>query len=166
MYRRTDDFRRDWEHEAGTTLGILRVLDDASLQQRIAPGGRTLGRLAWHVAETIPEMLGHAGIACAGPPLRDDTPATAAEIVAAYEPAAAAVAAAVAAAWPDETLEEEVEMYGQRWRRGVVLSALILHQAHHRGQMTVLMRQAGLRVPGAYGPAAEEWAAMGMAPLA
>ena len=38
------------------------------------------------------------------------------------------------------------------------------HQTHHRGQMTVLMRQAGLTVPGVYGPAREEWAAMGMEP--
>ena len=30
---------------------------------------------------------------------------------------------------------------------------LINHQNHHRGQMTVLMRQAGLTVPGVYGPA-------------
>jgi uncharacterized damage-inducible protein DinB len=29
--------------------------------------------------------------------------------------------------------------------------------------MTVLMRQAGLRVPGVYGPAEEEWGEMGMA---
>jgi uncharacterized damage-inducible protein DinB len=54
-------------------------------------------------------------------------------------------------------------MYGQTWKKRDVLASLILHQAHHRGQMTVLMRQAGLAVPGIYGPAREEWAAMGMA---
>jgi hypothetical protein len=32
--------------------------------------------------------------------------------------------------------------------------------------MTVLMRQAGLKVPGVYGPAREEWAAYGMPPPA
>jgi uncharacterized damage-inducible protein DinB len=53
-------------------------------------------------------------------------------------------------------------MYGDEWPRGQALSALVLHQAHHRGQMTVLMRQAGLPVVGVYGPAREEWAAMGM----
>jgi uncharacterized damage-inducible protein DinB len=53
-------------------------------------------------------------------------------------------------------------MYGEQWSRGAVLSALILHQVHHRAQMTVLMRQAGLKVPGLYGPAREEWAAMNL----
>jgi hypothetical protein len=30
--------------------------------------------------------------------------------------------------------------------------------------MTVLMRQAGLEIPGLYGPARQEWAAYGMTP--
>jgi uncharacterized damage-inducible protein DinB len=49
-------------------------------------------------------------------------------------------------------------MYGERWRKGTVLSALIKHQAHHRGQLTILMRNEGLTVPGIYGPSKEEWA--------
>jgi uncharacterized damage-inducible protein DinB len=53
-------------------------------------------------------------------------------------------------------------MYGEQWPRGTMLNALIAHQTHHRGQMTVLMRQAGVPVPGMYGPSKEEWAAMGM----
>ena len=43
----------------------------------------------------------------------------------------------------------------------IFLMTLINHQNHHRGQMTVLMRQAGLTVPGVYG-SKEEWAAAGM----
>jgi uncharacterized damage-inducible protein DinB len=39
---------------------------------------------------------------------------------------------------------------------------MIKHIVHHRGQMTVLMRQAGVQVPGIYGPAREEWSQMGM----
>ncbi|WP_258881781.1 DinB family protein [Paenibacillus sp. sptzw28] len=34
------------------------------------------------------------------------------------------------------------------------------HQIHHRGQMTILIRQAGLTAPGIYGPNEEETAAM------
>jgi len=39
---------------------------------------------------------------------------------------------------------------------------IVNHQAHHRGQMAVLIRQAGLRVPDVYGPAREDWAQWGM----
>ena len=68
------------------------------------------------------------------------------------------------AKWSDASLAVEDEMYGQKWARALTLAILVAHQTHHRGQMTVLMRQAGLKVPGFYGPAKEEWAAMGMKP--
>jgi uncharacterized damage-inducible protein DinB len=60
-------------------------------------------------------------------------------------------------------LPVEIPMYGEKWTRGFTLYVLIAHQSHHRGQMTVLMRQAGLKVPGVCGPSKEEWAAYGMA---
>ena len=66
--------------------------------------------------------------------------------------------------WTDAMLIETVPMYGEDWARGKVLSALILHQTHHRGQMNILMRQAGLVVPGVYGPAYEEWGAYNVPP--
>ena len=72
------------------------------------------------------------------------------------------MAKAVRAGWTDADLPGEIDMYGEKWPRGQTLQALIAHEAHHRGQMTVLMRQAGLAVPGVYGPAREEWAAYGM----
>jgi uncharacterized damage-inducible protein DinB len=41
---------------------------------------------------------------------------------------------------------------------------LMLHQTHHRGQLATYMRIAGLKVPGPYGPAREEWTNYGMPP--
>lgn len=46
--------------------------------------------------------------------------------------------------------------------KAALLSLFIKHLIHHRGQMTVLMRQAGLKVPGVYGPSKEKWSQMGM----
>ncbi|WP_306434409.1 DinB family protein [Paenibacillus sp. J2TS4] len=40
--------------------------------------------------------------------------------------------------------------------RGKLLSILLTHDTHHRGQMTVLLRQAGLTVPGVMGPTKEQ----------
>jgi uncharacterized damage-inducible protein DinB len=67
--------------------------------------------------------------------------------------------------WSDDSLETMHEMYGDHWSRGTILNILLSHQTHHRAQMTVLMRQAGLVVPGIYGPAREEWLAMNMPAL-
>ena len=81
-----------------------------------------------------------------------------------YSKSAASLKDAVVKGWNDESLKEEINMYGQTWTKGQTLSTLLVHQMHHRGQMTVLMRQAGLKVPGIYGPAYEEWESMGMPP--
>ena len=48
-------------------------------------------------------------------------------------------------------------MYGQKWTRSATLESIVKHQIHHRAQMTVLMRQASLKVPRVYGPSREEW---------
>lgn len=167
MYRRIDDFLNDWREESASTLKVLRALTDESLRQSVTPGGRTAGRLAAHITETVPEMMTAAGVTgLQGDAHIDPAPESAARIADMYETAAASLAEILPQQWTDGDLEGEVEMYGDRWSRGLTLSVLVKHQAHHRGQLTVLMRQAGLAVPGCYGPAAEEWAAMGIPAMA
>ncbi len=161
MLRLIADFEAGWKYESEATLKTLRALTDASLAQSVAPGGRTLGRLAWHIVTTLPEMGGHAGLNVDGPGENAPQP-DAATMVQEYERAAASLLEAVKGGWTDAMLTEKIPMYGAEWARGQALVSLIAHQTHHRGQMTVLMRQAGLKVPGVYGPAREEWAAYGM----
>ncbi len=166
MFRTIDDFSSAWARESEGTLKILRSLTDASLAQPIVPGGRTLGFLAWHITCTLAEMGGHAGLTVIGPTEKTHpAPASAADIATTYEAAAASVAAAVSAQWTDAQTSDLIPMYGEQWPKGGMLSALVYHQAHHRGQMTVLMRQAGVPVAGMYGPSKEEWAAMGVPPM-
>ena len=163
MFRKVDDFLKTWAYEAEATLKILRTLTEALLSRPVAPGGRTLGYLAWHCVLTLPEMMKHAGIPVTGP-AQDAPQPPLAEMVREYETSAGVIAEELPKQWTDAMLSEMIPMYGEQWSRGAVLSALILHQTHHRAQMTVLMRQAGLQVPGLYGPAREEWAAMNLPP--
>ncbi len=164
MIRRVEDFDKDWGVEYEGTLKIFRSLTDAALGQRVGPEGRTLGRLAWHITQSIPEMMNRTGLEIDASEESAPVPRSAAEIVAAYERLGAAVREQVKARWTDDTLAETRDMYGERWPIGVTLDVLVRHQTHHRGQMTVLMRQAGLTVPGVYGPAREEWVSYGMPP--
>ena len=161
MFCTIDDFLKSWKYESEATLKVFRNLTDASLAQRVTPEGRTLGVLAWHITTTMPGMFGQAGVPLAVT-ANEAAPSSVAAIAEAYEKCARAVAEAVPAAWTDAQLRDQIPMYGMTWTKGAVLVSLITHQAHHRGQMTVLMRQAGLKVPGVYGPAREEWALMGM----
>ena len=97
-----------------------------------------------------------------GPAETDAVPGTAEEIRAAYDAAASSLFEQITGSWNDDTLGTEDEMYGETWKRGLTVKVLIDHEVHHRGQMTVLMRQAGLKVPGVYGPSMEEWEQFGM----
>ena len=162
MFHTIAEYSFAWQHETASTLKLMEALNDASLAQKVTPEGRSLGRLAWHIVQTLGEMGGHAGLAVDAANEKTPQPAGAAELAAAYKAGADAVAKAVTSAWKDADLPVEIEMYGEKWTRAMALQALISHEIHHRGQMTVLMRQAGLKVPGIYGPAREEWAAYGM----
>jgi uncharacterized damage-inducible protein DinB len=130
----------------------------------VTPHERTLGRIAWHIVTSVPEMMERTGLKLSGPDQHAPMPATAAAIPPAYETVARSLTEQLHERWTDATLLEADDMYGESWKRGFTLAVLIRHQAHHRGQMTVLMRQAHLKVPGVYGPAREEWAEFGMQP--
>lgn len=164
MIRSILDFESLWSRELEATQKILKHLTDRSLSQRVDPHGRTLGRIAWHIVLTIPEMMTRTGLTVSGPDPESPVPANAKEIFRSYSSAAISLLERVKAHWTDTTLAQEDDMYGEKWKRGDTLTALILHQTHHRAQMTVLMRQAGLEIPGIYGPARQEWAAFGMPP--
>jgi uncharacterized damage-inducible protein DinB len=86
----------------------------------------------------------------------------AADIVDGYGKVTTELVDAVKNHWDDDALTKVDDMFGQKLARGASLSALISHEIHHRGQMTVLLRQAGCRVPGLLGPAKEEWPQFGM----
>jgi uncharacterized damage-inducible protein DinB len=162
MFRTISDFLSSWAYESEATLKTFRELTDEALNQRVTPDGRRLGFLAWHITTAISDMATQAGLPVRVTRENDPMPASAAAITAIYEAAAKAMAEAVKDNWSDSQLPEEIPMYGEKWTRGGTLTALIGHQCHHRGQMTVLMRQAGLKVPGVYGPSREEWSAFGM----
>lgn len=165
MFRSLADFSVQWTMETANTLRILHGLTDASLAQRVTPESRTLGKLAWHLVETLHEMLPTAGIVFEHGTFDPHVvPSSAEAIATAYAADAARLGEAIASQWTDSDLPGEIPMYGMSWARGFVLQVLLMHQAHHRGQITILMRQAGLVVPGVCGPSKEEWAAMGLPP--
>jgi uncharacterized damage-inducible protein DinB len=164
MYYKISDFLNDWEYEKGATLKLLGTLTDKSLNQKVSSHGRSLGQLAWHITASIGEMMSKTGLGITAPDDNSDAPDSAGIIKSVYDSVSSLLENEIKSKWNDDTLITEDAMYGQKWKRGATLSILITHQIHHRGQMTVLMRQAGIKVPGIYGPAYEEWAVMGMEP--
>ena len=162
MQTSIENMLKEWSEESKNSLSIMRVLTDQSLNQKVYDGGRTLGGIAWHIVLTLGEMTSTTGLTVEAPTEYTPAPNKASEIADIYEKTAASLGKEISEKWTDAMLQEDIAIYGENWKRGFLVDALFKHEIHHRAQMTILMRQAGLKVPGVYGPSKEEWAAMGM----
>ena len=164
MYHKISDFIEDWKYESEATVKVLNNLSDEALTVKFNKEIRTPGRLAWHIVTSVGEMAHRTGLIFET--VNDDSPVppTIKEIVKEYKRASYNMIKEIEENWNDETLMQEDNMYGQMWTRAKTLKILNTHQIHHRAQLTVIMRMAGLKVPGVYGPAKEEWIKIGMLP--
>jgi uncharacterized damage-inducible protein DinB len=161
MFTSVKAFIEDYRYESESTQKLLDALTDESLKQQVAPGYRTLGQLAWHLVHDDAGMLQRIGLKFKAPSTAAEPPQSAAEIARVYRETAASLLES-AAAWSDEKLLEVNDMFGQQWPNGLTLNLFIKHEIHHRGQLTILMRQAGVPVTGMYGPTKDEWETMGV----
>ncbi|WP_284645996.1 DinB family protein [Paenibacillus silviterrae] len=162
MYQSINQFIKDWEMEASFTLKVLETLTDSSLNQAVSKEKpKTLGDLGWHLVGGLGAILEAAGLQIEGPDYKLPTPTSAAEISKSYRQMSDAVVTALKGHWNDEKLSEALKLFGfiDTTYAGV-LNMAVRHQIHHRGQMTILIRQAGLVPPGIYGPNEEESAAI------
>ncbi|MGB5531033.1 MAG: DinB family protein [Ignavibacteriaceae bacterium] len=166
MYYKLSDFIEDWDYESESTIKVLSNLSDESLTVKFNSEIRTAGKLAWHLVGAISELGHRMGLTFEKIDQDSPFPATAKEIVDEYKRASNGLIKELKEKWNDDTLaiEDEITGQGERWTRGKTLGALVTHQIHHRAQLTVVMRLAGLKVPGVYGPAKEEWTNYGMQP--
>jgi uncharacterized damage-inducible protein DinB len=162
MYTTISEFINEWNQESATTQKILDALTNESLQQMVSPEGRSLGAIAWHIVVSTPGMLSEFGIPVDLIHIDSPIPSSAKEIAETFRKVSADAANAIQQQWTDQSLPEMQNVFGMTMPKAVTLSLLIKHIIHHRGQLTVLMRQAGLKVPGVYGPSKEEWSQMGM----
>ncbi|WP_108994383.1 DinB family protein [Paenibacillus agaridevorans] len=154
MYRTSGDFMEDWAASAAGTLSVMQAISDDKMNAAIVEGHNSLGWLAWHLVSTAGAFGRFAGLNIPSIERGAPVPATMAEIVSQYEAVIAAYASE-GSKLTDASMTEEIDTFVGKTPRGKFLRKLIDHQTHHRGQMTVLLRQAGLKVPGVLGPTRE-----------
>ncbi len=162
MFTSIKHFKKSWKHESEATEKIFSALTEKVLDKKFIEGHWTLGETAWHIVKTVPEMMNRIGFTIEMPGEYQSVDKTPAQILNTYHKISEELIKQIEEKWTDDILNKEDDMYGEMWKKGETLLVLIVHQTHHRGQMTVLMRQAGLIVPGVYGPAKEEWVKYGM----
>jgi uncharacterized damage-inducible protein DinB len=157
-----DGLLGELEQEAATTRRVLERVPGDRLDWRPHPKSMTLGQLALHVA-TVPG--GVAEIASQSPfqvpEFTQPAAASAAELVPALDASVARARkllgglddAALAAPWKLMKGNREVMTIP---RAAVLRSIMLNHWYHHRGQLSVYLRQLGVPLPSIYGPSADE----------
>jgi uncharacterized damage-inducible protein DinB len=156
-------FLNAWEREAESTSKLLRALPPAQYDFRPDPGGRSLGELAWHLAEGDAYMS--AGIEAgtfdmgAKPP-NIERPRSVEALAPGYDRIHREAVARIRKLTPED-LDRQVPFYrGVMPIRNILWDMIISHGIHHRGQLSLMCRLAGGQAPGLYGPNREETAAM------
>ncbi len=162
MFTSIDQFVSLWEREAADTVKVFEAISPEIFRYAAADYRRSVARLSNHITETLQEMPSEAGLDAGTAYHELDTIDA---LIHQYKALSDKLLYAVKTGWTDHMLAEQIMMYGQNdWTRASVLQSLILHQCHHRGQLTVLIRLAGGTVPGIYGPSYDEWKMWGQEP--
>lgn len=156
----------EFDHEVALTRRLLERVPDGRLDYQPHPKSMTLGALATHLGQlgqwgrmTMTETgvdLESMGRLSAG-----DLPTSRAGLVAAFDEKMAAARAALSGRTDAELLAPWTLRRGQQtfftmpkascWRTFVMN-----HLIHHRGQLTVYLRELDVPLPSIYGPSADE----------
>ena len=147
-----------WEYESGVTKALLATIPDERLDFRPDPQGRSMGELGQHIAEieTIFSTIARERTFPGSKPSGLDRPRTTAELVLGYERIHREAVERVRGLHPED-LDREFPFFGRQISvRRVLRFPLLHHQIHHRGQLMMMIRQAGGVPSQVYGPNREE----------
>jgi uncharacterized damage-inducible protein DinB len=162
MFRTVNDFLQIWQSEAEGTRRLLATLTDEALSYTNERFPRGVGRISQHIVESIPLFMNMIGdtvedLAFGGQPISAD------DVRKDYDRLVEAVTS-VAKEWSDNSMTQEVPLFGSQAPRGMALFVMLNHQTHHRGELVVLAREAGCASVNVYGPTREDMLAMGREP--
>jgi uncharacterized damage-inducible protein DinB len=156
-------FRRTWDREAENTIKLLRALPPAQYDFRPDGGGRSLGELAWHLAEGDAYMsygVAQGGFSMDMKAPNVERPRAVEDLAPGYERVHKEAVARLSALTPAD-LDRPIQFFGGPMAiRDILWDFLISHAVHHRGQLSLMCRLAGGQAPGMFGPNREEMAAM------
>jgi uncharacterized damage-inducible protein DinB len=158
-----DRFFATWDYETQGTLKLLRALPKDKYDFRPDAQGRTLGELAWHLAEGdayITQGIDTGVFFGSEKPAHLDRPKTVDGLASGFEVVHRDALARMKKLTVAD-LDRKVNFFTTPMPiRDVMWSYVIHHGIHHRGQLSLMCRLAGGQPPGLYGPNREEMAAM------
>jgi uncharacterized damage-inducible protein DinB len=156
-------FFASWDREAAKTAKVLAALPTAQYDFRPDAGGRSLGELAWHLAEGdayISYGVERGEFTTGAKPPNIERPRTVEALAPGFERIHREAVTRLRTLTPGD-LDRTIQFFTRPMMiRDILWDAIVAHGIHHRGQLTLMCRLAGGQVPGLYGPNREEMAAM------
>ena len=154
----------EWNRHAENVTKLLQALPADKYDFRPDEGGRSLGELAWHLAEVDAYMtdgIAKGGFNSPHKPPGIERPREIAALAPGFDRVHKEAVARLAAL-SDADLDRTVPFFDGRPMaiRHILTQALVSHSIHHAGQLTLMCRLAGGTPPGAYGPNREATLAM------
>jgi uncharacterized damage-inducible protein DinB len=153
----------EYDHEMGTTRRLLERLPDGRFTWKPHDKSMSLGRLAQHIAD-IPgwaqQILDQDGLDMTdGEPAHEAT--SKADVLKTFDQNVAAARAKLASKGDGEymgpwTLKHKGQTLFSMPKVAVVRGWIFSHSIHHRGQLSVYLRELNVPLPAIYGPSADE----------
>jgi len=159
MRNELQTFMIEWERETDGTLDLIRALPNDQYDLRPDAGGRSIGELAWHLAEVdayVSLGIEQGEFRFPVKPAHIERPRTIEALAPAFRLVHEDAVARVSRLKDD--LDREIRYAdGTLWStRSLLWRKLLMHAVHHRGQLTLLCRIAGGVPPGLFGRTREE----------
>ncbi|HEX8184088.1 MAG TPA: DinB family protein [Blastocatellia bacterium] len=146
----TEHFVSNWNRIHKQTSRALSAATDDKLDWRPKEGMFTLRELARHIPEAE-NAIAHSALAGTMQKSQIDlSNSSVEEIVGAFDREHEKLVAEVSKLTLDQ-LNEEVEAFGRKMRRIVLLWGMTEHEIHHRGQLYTYYHLAGIEPPSLYG---------------
>ena len=161
--RIVDSILTEFDRETATTRRVLERVPADKLAWQPHPKSMSLGQLALHIAQTpgvIAGFVSEPTLALTGG-FRQAAATSTQEVLSALDASVARVKQIVghmddATAMSAWTLTAGGKTLMSVPRIGVIRSLMLNHWYHHRGQLSVYLRQLDIPVPSIYGPSADE----------
>lgn len=163
------DFQKEliaeFDRETESTRKLLNAIPEgADFAWQPHQKSMTLGKLSGHVADTCGDWAVHTLTRDRldwTPEMSPAAPATRAELLAGFEKNVKLARQALTAMTPEKWDSNWKFVAGdQTWiddsKYGVWRTWVINHMIHHRGQLGVYLRLLEAKIPGMYGPSADE----------
>lgn len=154
---------KEWSREAEGTIAVMQALPKDQYDFRADPNGRSIGELAWHLAE----IDGYLSLGIAQGDFRPGIkppniarPRTIEALAPAFHIVHDEAIARLSHLDSADLDRQLLYADGTYWTiRDLLRRRILLHAAHHRGQLVLLCRLAGGVPPGLHGPNREEYLA-------